>query len=91
MYGLKSVVGALALTAMVTTSALAGGNTGPLAPGKPAGVHQAQSQTGVLLLGAAAAAIALSVALVVSSQNANNGFQTAGAPFSTAATSTVAP
>ena len=49
MFRMKSVVGAVTLATMVATSAFAA-DTGVLAPGKPAGVKNAQVGTGFLLL-----------------------------------------
>lgn len=70
MFGSKSVVAAIAAAAMISTSALAA--DGALAPGKPAGVQQAQVGTGFLLLGIAGAAILAAVAITVSNQSGRN-------------------
>lgn len=85
MFRLKSVVGAVTLATMVATSAFAA-DTGVLAPGKPAGVKNAQVGTGFLLIGLGAVAVITAVAITVTNQSGdrNNGQST----FSTAATST---
>ena len=70
MFGYKNVVAAVAAAAMISTSALAA--DGALAPGKPAGVQQAQVGTGFLILGIAGAAILAAVAITVSNQSGHN-------------------
>ena len=85
MFRMKSVVGAVAVAAMVSTSALAAANDGALALGKPAGVQNAALGTGALLIGAVGIGIIAAVAIVVS----NNNHDTSGAgTFAPAATST---
>jgi hypothetical protein len=86
MFGYKSVVAAIAAAAMISTSALAA--DGALAPGKPAGVQNAQIGTGFLLLGIAGAAVLAAVAITVSNQSGSNPTQQT---FATATTSAVAP
>ena len=64
MLGLKSAAAAITVATMVASSALAA-ETAPLAPGKPAGVKQADlgSPTALVLIGfAVVAAIAIGVA-----------------------------
>ena len=81
MFGYKSVVAAVAVAAMISSSAFAA--DGALAPGKPAGVHKAEIGTGTLLLGLFGAAILTGVAITVGNQSGNNpGKQT----FATATT-----
>ena len=85
MFRMKSVVGAVAVAAMVSTSALAAANDGALAPGKPAGVKNAALGTGTLLIGAIGVGIIAAVAIVVS----NNNHDTSGkGSFAPATTST---
>jgi hypothetical protein len=54
----------LSASLLASSVAVAADNTGPLAPGKPAGVHQAElSNTSIVLIGfVAVAAIAIGVA-----------------------------
>jgi hypothetical protein len=77
MLGLKSAVAAITVTTMVATSALAA-ETAPLAPGKPAGVHQADLglSKGTLIIGLGAVAVITAIAIVVS--NNNGGSSTPG-------------
>ncbi|HEY8253467.1 MAG TPA: hypothetical protein VIG39_02445 [Rhizomicrobium sp.] len=72
MLGLKSAVAAITVATMVASSALAA-ETAPLAPGKPAGVHQADLGIGrgTLIIGLGAIAVITAVAIVVSN-NGNN-------------------
>ena len=72
MLGLKSAVAAITVTTMVATSALAA-ETAPLAPGKPAGVHQADLGIGkgALIIGLGAAAVIAAIAIVVSNNGSN--------------------
>ena len=86
MFRMKSVVGAIAVAAMVSTSAFAGAADAPLAPGKPAGVQKAQLATGTLLLGALGAGILAAVAITVSNQSGNKS-----GPTTFAAATTTAP
>jgi len=72
MLGLKSAVAAITMATLVASSALAA-ETAPLAPGKPAGVHQADLgiSKGVLIIGLGAAAVITAVAIVVSNNGSN--------------------
>jgi hypothetical protein len=89
MFGLKSVVAAVAVTTMIASSAFAADMS--LAPGKPAGVNQAQEVgTGTLLIGAAAVAVITAVAITVSNQSNNNNSGAANT-FPTASTSATTP
>ena len=74
MFRLKSVVGAVTLATMVATSAFAA-DTGVLAPGKPAGVKNAQVGTGFLLIGLGAVAVITAVAITVTNQSGDRGGQ----------------
>lgn len=69
MFSYKSVVGAFTAAVLVGSSAFAATTTGALAPGKPAGVTKAQTETGAIILGAAGVAILVGVAIVVSEQS----------------------
>ena len=71
MFRMKSVVGAIAVAAMVSTSAFAAVTDGALAPGKPAGVSKAQTGGNGLLLIAGVAVVAGGIALVATSGNSN--------------------
>jgi hypothetical protein len=83
MFSFKTVVGALTLATMISTSAVAA-STGALAPGKPAGVKNAQIGTGTLLIAGGAAAVALAVAIIVSNQSGDRTGQTSFTPTTTA-------
>ena len=89
MFGFKSVVAAVTVATMVTSSAFAADMS--LAPGKPAGVNHAQMQigTGTLIVGAVAAAVITAVAITVSNQSNNNSG--AANTFATATTSATTP
>jgi hypothetical protein len=85
MFRMKSVVGAIAVAAMVSTSAFAAATDGALAPGKPAGVQKANIGTGTLLLGLVGAGILAAVAITVSNQSGDKSTQsTTFAPATTA-------
>jgi hypothetical protein len=87
MFRMKSVVGAVTLATMVATSAFAA-DTGILAPGKPAGVKNAQVGTGFLIIGGVAVAIAAVVAITVSNQSGDkSGGQTVFPPATTSTAS----
>src|SRR5690606_36169977 len=58
MFSYKSVVGAFTAAVLVGSSAFAATTTGTLAPGKPAGVNKAQTETGAIILGAAGLGLA---------------------------------
>jgi divalent metal cation (Fe/Co/Zn/Cd) transporter len=85
MFRMKSVVGAIAVAAMISTSAFAAATDGALAPGKPAGVQKANIGTGTLLLGLVGAGILAAVAITVSNQSGDkSGQPTTFAPATTA-------
>ena len=87
MFGFKSAVAAIAVAAMVGSSAFAADHA--LTPGKPAGVKPAQQiGTGTLLIGAGAAAVITAVAIVVSNQS---GDRSAPSTFAAPATTSAAP
>jgi hypothetical protein len=75
MFRMKSVVGAVTLATIVATSAFAA-DTGALAPGKPAGVKNAQVSTGFLIIGAASVAIIAAIAITVSNQSGDRAAAT---------------
>ncbi len=75
MFRMKSVVGAIAVAAMISTSAFAAATDGALAPGKPAGVQKANIGTGTLLLGLVGAGILAAVAITVSNQSGDKAGQ----------------
>jgi hypothetical protein len=84
MFRMKSVVGAIAVAAMVSTSAFAASTDGALAPGKPAGVQKAEIGTGTLLLGLFGVALVTAVAIVVSNQSGDRSAPTTFTPATTA-------
>jgi len=88
MFGLKSVVAAISVAAMIGSSAFAADRT--LAPGQPAGVKPAQDVgKGTIIIGVGAAAIIAGVAIAVSN---NNGPGTNAAnTFSNPSTTSLAP
>ena len=73
MFRTKSVVAAISMATLIASSAFAA-ETAPLAPGKPAGVHQADLGVGrgTLLIGLGAVAIITAIAITVGNQNGNN-------------------
>jgi hypothetical protein len=81
----------MAMTAMAIAAAMAGSQAlaadGSLAPGKPAGVHEAQRSPNLLLI-AGAATIAV-IAIVVATQTSGNASCSAtNCPTTTPSTST---
>jgi hypothetical protein len=66
MKNFRTVMIALAATAMLGSQTLAAENVGPLAPGKPASVREAQSSPNLLLAVAVAAVVAGAIAIAVS-------------------------
>jgi len=73
MFRTKSVVAAISVATMIASSAFAA-ETAPLAPGKPAGVHQADLGVGrgTLIIGLGVVAIITAVAITVGNQSGNN-------------------
>jgi hypothetical protein len=73
MFRTKSVVAAITVATMVASSAFAAESTS-LAPGKPAGVHNADLGVGrgTLIIGLGAAAIITAIAITVGNQSGNN-------------------
>lgn len=73
MFRTKSVVAAISVATMIATSAFAA-ETAPLAPGKPAGVHQADLGVGrgTLVIGLVAVGIITAIAITVGNQSGNN-------------------
>jgi len=85
MFGLKSVVAAVTVAAMVGSTAFAADRA--LAPGKPAGVKSAQEiSKGTLLIGIGAAAVVTAVAIVVSNQSGDRSAPTTFTPPATTVT-----
>ncbi|RYY90866.1 MAG: hypothetical protein EOO11_23345 [Chitinophagaceae bacterium] len=85
MFSFKSVVGAATVLATVSMSSAFAADTGALAPGKPAGVKQAQIEGANLLLLAGVGAVALGVGIVVSDQSGDGKTR---APITTSPIST---
>ncbi|HEU0161177.1 MAG TPA: hypothetical protein VFQ69_02135 [Rhizomicrobium sp.] len=71
MFSFKSVVGAVTVLATVSMSSAFAADTGALAPGKPAGVKQAQIEGANLLLLGGVTALAVGVGIVVSDQSSD--------------------
>jgi len=88
MFGIKSVVAAVTVATLIGSSAFAA--DGAFAPGKPAGVSQAQQiGTGTLILAGAGAAVIAAVAITVANQSGDRVAATS--TFSPATTSASAP
>ena len=85
----KAVVGFAALAAMAGSQALAAGPELSLAPGKPAGVQQAQRhhRTNLLLIGGVTAVVAAGIVVAVANGN-NSSCSAANCPSTTATPST---
>ena len=83
MFSYKSVVGAFTAAVLVGSSAFAATTTGALAPGKPAGVNKAQTETGAIILGAAGVGLLAGVALIVAAQSGEKTGQPTTFPSST--------
>ena len=88
MFGIKSVVAAVTVATMIGSSAFAA--DGAFAPGKPAGVNQAQEiGTGTLILAGAAAAVITGVAIAVGNQSGDRAPATS--TFAPATTNAASP
>ena len=88
MFGIKSVVAAVAVATMIGSSAFAA--DGAFAPGKPAGVNQAQEiGTGTLILAGAGAAVITAVAITVGNQSGDRAPATS--TFAPATTNAASP
>ena len=61
-----------ALLALTMSVSIALADEGPLAPGKPAGTHQAQIETGGVLLVVGIVAVAAVIAVVASTTTGNS-------------------
>ena len=88
MFGFKSIVAAVTVATMIGSSAFAA--DGAFAPGKPAGVNQAQEiGTGTIILAGAAAAVIAAVAITVGNQSGDR--TPATSTFSPATTNAASP
>ena len=88
MFGIKSVVAAVTVATMIGSSAFAA--DGAFAPGKPAGVNQAQEiGTGTLILAGATVAIVTAVAITVGNQSGDRNPATS--TFAPATTNAASP
>ena len=87
---MRNLCAVVLAAALVTSSAFAASNIdGPLAPGKPAGVAQAQSGSQVALIVAGTAAFAMIAALVSGGgSGASGGSNTTGGGSGTTTTTT---
>lgn len=83
MFSYKSVVGAFSAAVLLGSSAFAASTDGTLAPGKPAGVNKAQTETGAIILGAAGIGLLAGVAIIVADQSGNKAGQPTNFPSST--------
>jgi hypothetical protein len=69
----KAVVGIAVAAAFAGSQAVAAGRDGPLAPGKPAGVHEAvRHGPNLLLIGGVAAAVAAGVVIAVTTSGSSS-------------------
>ena len=88
MFGFKTVVAAVSVATLIGTSAFAA--DGAFAPGKPAGVNQAQEiGTGTIIIGGVAVAVITAVAITVGNQSGDR--TPATQTFAPAATSPNSP
>ena len=83
MFSYKSIVGAFSAAVLLGSSAFAASTVGALAPGKPAGVNKAQTETGAIILGAAGVGLVAGVALLVADQSGNKTGQPTSFPSAT--------
>jgi hypothetical protein len=83
MFSYKSVVGAFSAAVLLGSSAFAASTDGALAPGKPAGVNKAQTETGAIILGAAGIGLIAGIAIIVADQSGNKAGQPNNFPSST--------
>jgi hypothetical protein len=83
MFSYKSVVGAFSAAVLLGSSAFAATTDGALAPGKPAGVTKAQTETGAIILGVAGVGILAGIAIVVSNSSGNRAAVTTFVPATT--------
>lgn len=88
MFGFKTVVAAVSVATLIGTSAFAA--DGAFAPGKPAGVNQAQEiGTGTIIIGGVAVAVVTAVAITVG--NSSGDRTPATQTFSVATTNANSP
>jgi hypothetical protein len=80
---MRLFLSAVLATAVFATTALAGETPGVLAPGKPAGVKEAQMADSTLVIGLGLGLVAAGIAVAASSSNSHN--------VTTVSTSTTAP
>ena len=69
---MRLLVSAVLATALFASNALAGDVSGALAPGKPAGVKDAQVVDNTLVIGLGVALVAAGIAVAASSGNSHN-------------------
>lgn len=69
---MRLFVSVLLTTALVGSTAFAGETSNGLAPGKPAGVHQAQMEDHTLVIGLGLGLVAAGIAIAASSSNSHN-------------------
>jgi hypothetical protein len=72
---MRVFVSAILATTLLASSALAG-ETGALAPGKPAGVKDAQMLDNTVVIGLGVAVVAAGIAIAASSGGSNKGTTT---------------
>jgi hypothetical protein len=80
---MKMFVSTALFIALVASSALADTATAPLAPGRPAGVRQAQQQNNTLIILVGLGLIAGGIAIAASSGNDHHGSSIAATTTST--------
>ena len=69
---MRLFISAVLATSLFASHALAGGAAGALAPGKPAGVKDAQLMDNTVVIGLGVALIAAGIAVAASSGNSHN-------------------
>lgn len=84
----RTALVALSAAAVIGSQAMAADVSGALAPGKPAGVHQAQRSPNLLLIGGAAVVAVVAVVVATQSGNSNGVCGTACSAPATTSTAT---
>jgi hypothetical protein len=73
---MRAVVAVVLASSLFVSSAFAAADTGPLAPGKPAGVKQADIEAGGVLLALGVIGLAAGIALIASGTQGSNNAST---------------
>lgn len=85
---MRALVALTLASSMLVSGAYAAADTGPLAPGKPAGVHQADIETGGVLLALGILGLAAGIALLASGTQGNGSAASATTAAATPTTPT---